>query len=379
MSVHPKPKIIIIGGGATGTGIAREAAGRGFEVVLVERGELGHGTTGSFHGILHSGARYAVNDPLVAADCYRENQRLRQIIPSAIVDTGGMFVALDDEEVAHAERVKEACREAGIPVTIITSEQALRAEPHLSPNIKAAFLVPDGFIDGVELVRLNQQAALQADQPATFLTNHTAIAFHREFNHITAVSVQDEASGEIKQILCDYVINAAGVWAGRVAQLASVPLDMIFDKGSMIVFSRQFSNAVLNRCRPEDDGDLLVPHAGQSIMGTTARVITDPDDCMPTQEEVDVLVTEGAELIPAMRTAEATRIYAGVRPLFDGSDFAGSSNTRAISRSFRVLDHANDEVENFISITGGKVTLYRQMSEAAVDMILLKTDQSHLI
>lgn len=72
------PRIVIIGGGATGTGIAREAAQRGYAVTLVERGQLGQGTSGRFHGILHSGARYA------------ENQ-LRRLKPSAITDTGGMF------------------------------------------------------------------------------------------------------------------------------------------------------------------------------------------------------------------------------------------------------------------------------------------------
>lgn len=376
-AARTRPKVIIIGGGATGTGIAREAAHRGFEVILVEKGDLGRGTTGNFHGILHSGARYAVNDPLVAADCYRENQLLRQIVPSAIVDTGGMFVALNDDEVAHGDRIKEACRVAGIPVTQITPEQALQAESQLSPDVKAAFLVPDGFIDGVELMRLNQQAALQAETPATFLTNHTATAFHKEADRITSVSVKNEVTGDVIQISCDYVINAAGVWAGRVAQLAHVPLDMIFDKGSMIVFKGQFSRVVLNRCRPESDGDLLVPQAGQSIMGTTARVITDPDDCLPTQEEVDVLLAEGSELIPAMRTAEATRVYAGVRPLFGNSDVAGSSNTRAVSRSFRVLDHTGDGVENFISVIGGKVTLYRLMAEVAVDAMRTKTHQVH--
>jgi glycerol-3-phosphate dehydrogenase len=97
--------VLIIGGGATGAGIAAEAARRGFSVTLVERGGLGAGTSGSFHGMLHSGARYVVNDPAVAAACYAENQRLRRLIPSAIVDTGGLFVAMTEEEAQHADKL----------------------------------------------------------------------------------------------------------------------------------------------------------------------------------------------------------------------------------------------------------------------------------
>lgn len=363
--------VVIIGGGATGTGIAREAAERGYKVILIERGKLGSGTSGRFHGILHSGARYAVNDPLVAADCYQENQRLRQMISSAITDSGGMFVALNSEEAQHAKTLLRACRVAGIPTTEITVSEALRLEPQLTPDLTAAFLVPDGFVDGAELMRLNKAAALSAPFPARFLTGHTVVGFKIDASRISAVSVQDLSSGKIEHLACDQVINAAGVWAGQIAKLALVDLDMVFDKGSMIVFKDQFSQRVINRCRPEDDGDLLVPHAGQSIMGTTARVITDPDDNRPTQEEIDVLISEGSAMIPAIQSARAVRIYAGVRPLLN--DHAIAKNTRSISRSFRVIDHSHEGVANFTSVVGGKITLFRLMAQATVDALVLKS------
>lgn len=367
---HGAQTVVVVGGGATGTGIAREASERGYKVILIERGELGSGTSGRFHGILHSGARYAVNDPVVAADCYRENQHLRQIIPSAITDTGGMFIALNDKEALHSKTLMRACETAGIPIEEVSPKEALRLEPQLAPHITAAFLVPDGFIDGAELMRLNKEAAMSAPYPARFLTGHAVVNFQIHANRINAVSVQNIASGAIEHILCDQVINAAGVWAGRVAKLASADIQMIFDKGSMIVFKDQFSSRVINRCRPENDGDLLVPHAGHSIIGTTARITADPDDNVPTQEEVDVLLDEGAAMIPSMRTAEAVRIYAGVRPLIN--DHATSGSSRSISRSFQVIDHSSEGIINFISVVGGKVTLFRQMAEAAIDALALK-------
>ncbi len=366
-----RPKIVVIGGGATGTGIARLAAEQGMEVVLVERGLIGSGTSSRFHGVLHSGARYAVADPLIAAECYQENQILRKQIAKTITDTGGFFVALTDEEAAYADVLQQACRQAGIPCSEISPSKLLAAEPQLNPAIKRAFTVPDGFIDGAKLLILNQTAAEQARVPARFLANHSVTGFIRNGQNITAVSVRRHGSSTIEDISCDYVVNAAGVWAGYVADLASVRLTMLFDKGTMIIFKQQFTNAVINRCRPENDGDLLVPHAGQSIMGTTSRIITDPDESFPTQEEADVLVGEGSQLVPALASAEALRIYSGVRPLQAQADLEHSG--RSVSRSFKVLDHTDQGVDNFLSVVGGKVTLYRLMAEKTVQAINRKS------
>lgn len=366
--------LIVIGGGATGTGIARDAAERGLRVTVVERGSLGSGTSGRFHGMLHSGARYVVNDPSVAADCYKENQRLRSIIPSAIRATGGMFVALNAEESAHADTIMHACLKVGIPTREISVHQALKMEPHLTHQVQRAFTVPDGFIDGAEVIRLNQQAAEQASVPATFLEYHEVIRFKKTGHALSAVTVKNAKTGTTKEISADYVINAAGVWSGSVAQLANVPFTMIYDKGTMISFKRRFTNGVLNRCRSEDDGDLLVTGPSHSVMGTTSRVIADPDECIPTQEEVDVLMTEAAALVPQLRHADVSKIYAGVRPLLQENDVSGIT-TRSISRSFQIIDHADGGIDNFISIIGGKVTLYRRMAEDAVNAIVQKQQQ----
>lgn len=373
MSLHAKksgtpPRVVVIGGGATGSGIARDAAARGYDVVLIDRGELGSGTSGNFHGILHSGARYAVHDPAVAAECFQENQLLRTLVPSAITDTGGMFVAMNDAEVAHSKVLINACAAAGIPVEALSVEQALQLEPHLSKSVKAAFTVPDGFIDGLELLRLNRLAAVEAAVPATFLTQHIVIGFKKSGTAISSVIVRDTKTGTQEKIDCDYVVNASGVWAGEIAKMVGLEIPMVYDKGTMLILERGYNKAVLNRCRPENDGDLLAAHAGQSIMGTTSRVVTDPDDCQPTQEEINLLIEEGAAMVPALKNAKILFAYAGVRPLLDKSNtrHRRPPATRSISRSFKLLDHAGQGIDNFISIVGGKVTLFRKMAAAVV-------------
>ena len=84
--------VLVIGGGATGIGVLRDLALRGIRAALVEKGDLTHGTTGRYHGLLHSGGRYVVKDPQSATECAEENEILRRIMPHCLEDTGGFFV-----------------------------------------------------------------------------------------------------------------------------------------------------------------------------------------------------------------------------------------------------------------------------------------------
>ena len=93
-------KIVIIGGGIGGA-IAHDLALRGFSVVVLEKGELCCGSTGRHHGLLHSGARYALHDVATAAECMTENRILRAIAPQAVEQNDGLFVALDDADMVH--------------------------------------------------------------------------------------------------------------------------------------------------------------------------------------------------------------------------------------------------------------------------------------
>ena len=114
-------EILVVGGGSTGAGVARDAAMRGFSTVLVERGDLATGTTGRFHGLLHSGGRYAVKDPMAARECIGENLVLRRIAADCIEDTGGLFITTPIDDPGYADRFVEGCAATGIPVEEICS------------------------------------------------------------------------------------------------------------------------------------------------------------------------------------------------------------------------------------------------------------------
>src|SRR5512135_472987 len=118
---HLKTEVLVIGGGSTGTGVARDAAMRGFKVVLVDKSDLCSGTSGRFHGLLHSGGRYAVKDPVSAKECIEENVVLRRIAADCIEDTSGFFVCVDPyDDPAFGDKFVAGCQKTGIPVREIS-------------------------------------------------------------------------------------------------------------------------------------------------------------------------------------------------------------------------------------------------------------------
>src|SRR3954464_9860447 len=113
MAATLQTEVLVIGGGATGAGVAWDCALRGYDTVLVERKDLAEGTSGRFHGLLHSGGRYAVKDPNAAVGCIGGNVTLRRIPADCIEDTGGLFVPTPDDDPAYGDKFLEGCAKTG--------------------------------------------------------------------------------------------------------------------------------------------------------------------------------------------------------------------------------------------------------------------------
>ena len=139
--------VIIIGGGATGAGTARDCALRGLSVLLVERFDFTAGATGRNHGLLHSGARYAVTDRESAEECIKENMILRKIARHCVEETEGLFITLPEDDLAYQDKFVSSCLAAGINAEVIDPKEALRMEPSANPDLIGAVKVPDGAVD----------------------------------------------------------------------------------------------------------------------------------------------------------------------------------------------------------------------------------------
>jgi len=362
--------VLVIGGGGTGVGTARDLAMRGVDVTLVERSGLAGGTTGRSHGLLHSGARYAESDPEGAAECIEENQIIREIAGECIGDSGGIFVQLSEDDPEYFEAKLEGCQEHGIPAEVIDGDEARDRVPELSEDVVRAMVVPDGVIYPSRLVAAN--AASAENHGATVLTHAPVEGITVSDGAVSSVEIGGEVNETIE---ADYVINATGEWAGECAALAGVDVEMQPTKGVMVSVDYEGLEPVINRCRVPDDGDIIIPHQTQVVLGTTSVAVDDPDEFDEEQWEVQKMFEECADMMPAIEGRDIDRTWWGVRPLYApdeagrGSKDSGKGNERGISRGFFLLDHEQDGVENFASVVGGKLTTYRMMAEATADHV----------
>jgi glycerol-3-phosphate dehydrogenase len=194
------------------------------------------------------------------------------------------------------------------------------------------------------------------------------VSIQTEGGIIRGLRAKDSRTGEDLQIECRFIVNAAGVWAGKIARMAGARLEVVFSKGSLIVLNQRLVNTVINRCRLPSNGDIFVPHGPALILGTTSLTTEEIEDPSASEEEVDLLLSEGEMLIPSAGVTRAIRAYAGVRPLIGAREAEG--DTRTISRDFLLLNHgAAVGVKGLFSIVGGKLTTYRLMAERTVDAI----------
>jgi glycerol-3-phosphate dehydrogenase len=354
--------VLVIGGGATGAGIARDLALSGVDVTLVDRGGLAGGTSGRSHGLLHSGARYAESDPVGAEECIEESQIIKTIAGECIRDTGGLFVQLAGDDPAYFEEKREACEAVGIPTTTIDAEEVREMVPGISADIERAMEVPDGVVYPSRLVAAN---AADAEDHGASIHPHAPV----EDMTVTDGRVESvRVGGAIDDdVYPDYVVNATGAWAGEVGDMVGVDVDMRPTKGVMVSVAYDGLGPVLNRCRDPDDGDIIVPHEGEAVLGTTSVEVGDPEEYPKEEWETKKTYEECAAMLPPVADAPEVRAWWGVRPLYAPDE--DKQDGRGISRGFFVLDHAEDGVANVTSVVGGKLTTYRQMAEAAADLV----------
>lgn len=359
-------EVVVIGGGATGAGVLRDLALRGIEAVLLEKDELTSGTSGRNHGLLHSGARYAVNDPDSARECLAENVILKKIASPCIEPTGGFFLSLPPDPPNYPDELLRACERLGLPAEEISLADVRQQEPSLSPQIKRAIRVPDAAIDPFRLIRANVEDAERLGAKIFPHREVTSILVNRGAVH--GLQAIDPRTGESFEFLCRFIVNAAGVWAGKIARLAGASLAILFSKGSLVVLNQRLVNSVINRCRPPSNGDILVPHGPALIIGTTSQAVAEAENPLPEEEEVDLLLAEGEQLVPEVKSTRAIRAYAGIRPLMGARE--AEEDNRQISRDFLLIDHGEtDRIKGLFSIVGGKLTTYRLMAERTGDAL----------
>ncbi len=297
-------RAIVIGGGIVGAGIARDLALRGIAVTLFERQWPAAGATGRCHGLLHSGARYAVRDPKAAAECASESLILKRIASHCIEDTGGFALAVTEADAEYAEKLLPACRTAGVRV-----EETNAAE---SPNPDALRSVrtQDAAVDPFLLTLSNLYDARQ---------NGAEILCGRSITQICEGSVRLDNGQSLE---ADVIVNATGHECGSLLrQSGRETVSVQPDKGTLLVTERRVCATVVSRLRMPSDGDIVVPGHTTSLIGTTS---SRSDDTLPTRDEYRLLVKEAVALLPSLKGVRIIRAFSGIRPLLGSGGGQGT-------------------------------------------------------
>jgi len=186
------------------------------------------------------------------------------------------------------------------------------------------------------------------------------------------VAVHDHLTGRDAELPADLVVNTTGPWCERLAAMAGADVPVRPSPGVLLALRGRLCNLVVNRLHPAGDGDIVLPQRALLVVGTSAWVVTDPDDLDVPDEHVQAMNREGARLVPAVATAGFRAAWSAARPLVGAARLSAASG-RQLSRTFKCFDHAaTDGIEGFVTITGGKATTLRAMAEAAADVVCAK-------
>lgn len=363
--------IAIIGGGATGVGVAVDAAARGFDVVLIEAHDFGKGTSSRSTKLVHGGVRYLEQGNVaLVMSALKERGLLRRNAPHLVHDLA--FVVPNYswwEAPFYGIGLKLYDLLAGKygfgASKLLTREETLERLPALEPEeLRGGVIYYDGQFDDARL--LIHLAMTAADHGATLVNYCPAVGLTRDAEgYINGVTARDEESGHELAISANVVVNATGVFTDSIRNMADPKADplVVTSQGIHLVFDPSFlkGNTALMVPRTSDGRVLFViPWHGHAVAGTTDTPLDKPSlEPHALDEEIDfILETAGRYLSRPPGRADVLAVYVGLRPLVKGE-----GKTSTLSR-----DHViHVDTSGLLTITGGKWTTYRHMAEDCVD------------
>ena len=365
--------IAVIGGGATGVGIAVDAASRGHDVVLLERHDFGKGTSSRSTKLVHGGVRYLQQGNIsLVMEALTERGRLLRNAPHLVHDLEFVVPNYEWWEAPfYGIGMKVYDLLAGKygfgPSQILSREEVLERIPTLSQDgLRGGVKYHDGQFDDTRL--LIDLATTAAQYGACFANYSRVVSLAKDKNgFVNGLGFRDEESGTSHSLSARCVINATGPFCDelrRVDDPASKPM-IAPSQGVHIVLPREFLPGNTAIMVPHTrDGRVMfaIPWHGHTLVGTTDTAIPEtPMEPRPTSEEIDLIFETASDYLAKRPTrADVLSVFTGIRPLVKASDELG---TAALSR-----DHTIDiSSSGLLTIAGGKWTTYRRMAEDAVD------------
>ena len=375
--------LIVIGAGINGAGVARDAAMRGLKVCLLDKGDLGGGTSSWSTRLIHGGLRYLEHGEFgLVRESLRERETLLKIAPHLVRPLPILIPVYK-----NARRGKLQIR-AGMILydllsydktlprhQILSRDETLQRAPGINPEgLTSAAVYCDAQVEFAERLVLENVLDAQA-KGAQVLT----------YAHVTRISTENgkasgvefSANGQSKTVRGSLVINAAGPWVDELLKTTGDTNRLIGGtKGSHIVVGRlEGAPPLALYAEAQTDGRpfFIIPWNGNYLIGTTdIHFSGDPDRVRCTEEEIKYLLAETNHVLPTvdLRRSDILYSYSGVRPL----PFTENQDERSITRRHFIREHP--EFSNVYSLVGGKLTTYRHLAEECVDLVINKLGKS---
>jgi glycerol-3-phosphate dehydrogenase len=367
-------ELIVVGGGINGTGIARDAAGRGLKVLLCEQHDLAQHTSSASSKLVHGGLRYLEQYEFrLVRESLAEREVLLRAAPHIVHPMRFVMPHVPDLRPAWMIRVglflyDYLARRDTLPGS---KSIDLRAEPYhdgLKPGLTKGFIYSDCWVDDARLVIANARAA--ADLGATILTRTTCVAAQRAG---TQWRVTLQADGAAQQdVTSRALVNVAGPWAKQFINKnihLQTPFGLKLVKGSHIVVPRLYEGEHAFILQNDDRRVVFVyPYEERyTLIGTTDVEHTgEPGACAASSEEIDYLCRAANRYFAHTTTAnDVVWSYCGMRPLFDD----GATNVSKVTRDYTLRVDGDTRNAPVLSVFGGKITTYRKLAEHALEIL----------
>ena len=359
--------VVVIGGGSTGTAVARDCAMRGLRTLLLERDDIASASVGTCAGMISSGLKYR-GEPDIMKMCSAEVVHLNRIARHIIMKNPIVAPILDLSVAAsdgdYIDAYSDHADERDVPAMVfITPEATLELEPMVHPDIIASVYYEEFFIDPFRLCLL--QALDARSHGAEVKTYCEVIGFVKSENEIQGVVFHNRVTGQTETVTSKLIVNATGPWAHKLARTSGAELDLRLNKGAHVIFDRRIVNIGITAKAVDGRWIYLFPHENTTLLGTTALdTWEDPDTLVASFDEIEYLLQSIESVIPSIREARIVRTMAGVRPLVPEWNVPEDK----VTRGYHVVDHEN----GMISFVGGKLVMCRHMAEAVTDLVAKK-------
>jgi len=372
--------MIIVGGGATGAGVAVDAATRGYATLLLEQHDFGKGTSSRSTKLVHGGVRYLEQGNVsLVMEALKERGLLRQNAPHLVSELPFIVPSYAWwEGPFYGIGLKVYQMLSGKygfgPSQLISKEETLRRLPNINPDgLTGGVIYYDGQFDDTRL--LINLIATAAEQGATLLNYAKVTGLRKgEDGIVNGVAWENVETGEIFTACAKVVVNATGPFTDSVRHLAEpdAPKLIAPSQGAHLVLDRSFLSGDTAIMVPHtSDGRVMfaIPWHGHTLVGTTDTPMKQvPLEPVALDQEIEfMLETASLYLEKKPSRADILSVFAGIRPLAKSGQ---GTNTAALSRDHTI----HIDQSGLLSIAGGKWTTYRNMAQDGVDQAATLAD-----